>query len=130
MKPDIPIIQIGMSREELHNEAALVTDEDRAAVAEWLKSRPESVQQAAASVDQFAVYRVKEGVNKSVTGPGTIGSIIGFTESGQIIFGVHVVCHHPDCEAWKVVKTKELDEPFRVYMDADMLELDPIPVVH
>jgi hypothetical protein len=120
-------IKIGFSREELHEESSHVPLEARQEADEWLKTRPTIIQETAKGLDQFAVYRVKEGAPHLITGPGTIGAIIGFTESGQVIFAAHVLVPHPNCETWKVEKTKELDGAIKVHLDGASLELDPKP---
>lgn len=117
--------QLGMSREELHQEVAKVTQEDRQVFADWIKTRPQAVQDALKNIDPHRVYRCT--CDRAITGIGTLGIIHGATESGKLIFAAHVVYFGSHCEPDKIQKIKEVDAPLKVHLDPDEVEPDEPP---
>ena len=118
------VVHLGLSRAELHAEAAVFPEEDKEAYREWLKTRPEAVQNVLKDINPFVVHRCT--VDRALTGRGTIGTIGGATESGKVIFVAHVVRFGEHCDEHKKEVTRGLDSPIRVHLDPWEVEPDPL----
>lgn len=128
-------IKLGLSREDLHRLASERTEEHKKHLADWLKTRPEHVQDAAKRIDMLKVQRIKEDAPYRFTGEGTIGTVIGFREDTEkkalvgAVFIAHVLCPNkrdsftPD----ELAKIKALNGPLETLISIDHLEPDPPP---
>jgi len=120
-------VQLGKSQEELHQAVAKITPEDRQVFADWIKTRPQGVQDALKGLDPHIVYRCT--CDRRITGIGTIGTIEGATESGKLIFAAHVVYFGSECSDEQIKTTVEHagKGPVKVYLDPHEVEPDPPP---
>lgn len=121
---------IGVPREELH--AQKFTEEQLQTNKAWLQSRPQAIQELAKKVDSMKVQRIKPGAPYRTTAPGTVGTVLGFTEredgEPDVIFIAHELHydetqHSPD----ELLKVDALDGPLRVNVGVEWLEEDPKP---
>ncbi len=126
------IKRIGMTREELHAGARATTQEMRDSEAAWLLTRPQVVQDLAAKVNTWKIQRIKEGAPYRVTGPGTIGVVMGYSERVAplpplLIFVAHEIHYDEQAHTPEELKKLEmLDGPLKVNVASEWLEVDEL----
>lgn len=117
-------LELGLTLDELHEGAAQAKAHGPDELNEWLKGRPASVARVIGECPPWNVYRVKEGAPYRITGPGSIGPVLGATEDGEAIFVGHILC--PRWEVIEPDKQRRLlaqTDPLQTHVDTIWLEV-------
>jgi len=123
--------QIGLSLEQLRANSRRMKNEPdtQTEYKAWLSSEPEHVVQFAHNFDLFVPYFIKDKAPYKMTGPGTIGVVIGLNDDGMAIFMAHVIVYNPEKLTDKELKiTEALTSPLQTYIAPKWLE--PIPEIN